>query len=52
MNKENYEVLRPVHLDGLGTLMPGDSVELYPRQAVFLVTSGMIKAVKQTETAS
>lgn len=40
--QQRYKVLKPVHLDGLGTVQPGDTVELHPRQAVFLVTGGTL----------
>ena len=43
--KQPYKVLKPVRLDGLGTVQPGDTVELHPRQAVFLVTGGTLEKV-------
>ena len=49
--KRSYKVLKPVRLDGIGTVQPGDTVELHPRQAVFLVTGGTLeKADAATET--
>ena len=49
--KRSYKVLKPVHLDGPGTVKPGDTVELHPRQAVFLVTGGTLeKAATETNT--
>ena len=45
-HQENYTVLQPVHLDGYGTLEPGATVTLHPRQAVFLLTDGTLKEAK------
>ncbi len=45
-DKQTYQVVQPVHLHGLGTVEPGATVELYPRQAVFLLTSGVLEQVK------
>ena len=42
-HQESYTVLQPVHLDGYGTLEPGATVTLHPRQAVFLLTDGTLK---------
>ena len=44
--EQHYKVLKPVRLEGLGTVQPGDTVELHPRQAVFLVTGGVLEAVE------
>jgi ATP-dependent Clp protease adapter protein ClpS len=43
--KQRYKVMKSVHLDGYGTVEPGkpETVELHPRQAVFLVTGGVLQ---------
>ena len=46
--QQSYRVLQPVHLAGQGTVQAGESVELHPRQAVFLLTSGVIEKAPQT----
>lgn len=42
MTRQQYQVLQPVHLHGKGTLKAGDTVSLHPRQAVFLLTGGVL----------
>ncbi|MES9873165.1 MAG: hypothetical protein ABW146_08640 [Candidatus Sedimenticola sp. 6PFRAG7] len=48
--KATYKVLKPTHLDGYGTVEPGKppTVDLHPRQAVFLVTGGFLQKVEAT----
>ena len=46
--QQSYRVLQPVHLAGQGAVQAGESVELHPRQAVFLLTSGVIEKAPQT----
>lgn len=41
--KQTFTVLKPVRLEGIGTKEPGDTVTLHPRQAVFLVTAGVVE---------
>jgi len=48
--QQTYTVLQPVHLDGLGTVEPGQQIELHPRQAVFLVTGGVIEQASEKAT--
>ena len=49
--QQSYQVLQPLHLAGQGAVQPGESVELHPRQAVFLLTTGVIeKAPQNTAT--
>lgn len=48
--KQPYKVLKPVRLDDLGTVQPGDTVELHPRQAVFLITGGTLEKVEVGKT--
>ena len=50
-HQESYTVLQPVHLDGYGTLEPGATVTLHPRQAVFLLTDGTLKAAEAKAAA-
>jgi len=49
-NQQSYKVLKPVNLDGYGTVEPGkpETVKLHPRQATFLVTGGVLKPVDAT----
>ena len=43
-DKESYKILKAVRLDYI-TYAPGDIIELHPRQAVFLLTTGTIEKV-------
>jgi len=46
-NKQTYKVVQPIHLHGIGTVEPGQQIELHPRQAVFLLTGGAIEKVTE-----
>ena len=46
--QQSYRVLQPVHLAGQGTVQPGETLELHPRQTVFLLTSGVIEKAQTT----
>ena len=41
-DKESYKVLKTVRLDYI-TYQPDDVIELHPRQAVFLLTTGTLE---------
>jgi len=47
MDKKQYKVLQPVRLDGVSHI-PGKKdvfVDLFPKQAVFLLSQGKLEAV-------
>ena len=46
--QQSYRVLQPVHLAGQGTVQAGETLELHPRQAVFLLTTGVIEKAQNT----
>lgn len=45
--RKSYKVVKPVNLDGYGTVAPGkpETVRLHPRRALFLVTAGILEPV-------
>jgi hypothetical protein len=51
-NQQTYKVLKPINLDGYGTVEPGkpETIKLHPRQAVFLVTAGVLKPIQEVNS--